>query len=112
MATLAIQSIARTGLEATYAAATGGGDKFSPSSETLLHVKNASGGDITVTVATQGTVVGNPIADNAVVVTAGEERFIGPWPYEHYAAAADGLATIAYSGVTTLTIAAFRLSQP
>ena len=112
MATLATQSITRAGLEATYAAAAGGGDKFAPDRDTLLHVKNASGGDITVTIVTQGTVVGNPIADNAVVVTAGEERFIGPFPYEHYSAASDGLAAITYSGVTSLTIAAFKLSQP
>ncbi len=112
MATLATQSITRAGLEATYAAAAGGGDKFAPDANAVLHVKNGSGGDITVTVATQGTVVGNPIADNAVVVTAGEERFIGPWPYEHYSAAADGLAAITYSGVTSLTVAVFRLSQP
>ncbi len=112
MATLATQSITRAGLEATHAAAAGGGDKFSPDSNTVLHFVNASGGDITVTVATQGTVIGNAIADNACVVTAGEDRYMGPFPYEHYAAAADGLATIAYSGVTTFTVAVLKLSQP
>jgi len=113
MATLTVQNITRAGLEATYAAAAGGGDKFLPDRETLLHVKNGGGGDITVTVTTQQTdAIGNAVADNAVIVTAAEERFIGPFPAEHYAAAADGLAVIAYTGVTTVTIAAFKLNQP
>lgn len=113
MAALTTQAVARTGLEATYASCAGGGDTFLPSKDTILHVKNGSGGDITVTIVTPRTDgVGNAVADNAIVVTAGEERFIGPFPAEIYASPSTGLASIAYSGVTTLTIGVFRLAQP
>ncbi len=113
MATLVTQSIVRSGLERSYVAAAGGGDKFTPGPDLMLEFINASGGDITVTVATQKTDgYGHAIADDTIVVTAGESRLAGPFPGEVYAAAADGLGTIAYSGVTTFTVAALTLSRP
>lgn len=113
MATLATQSVARAGVAPSYAAATAGGDKFTPDRDTFLHVKNGSGGALTVTIATPRTdQVGNPVADNAISVPAAGERMIGPFPAEHYADPADGLAAITYSGVTSLTVGAFRMSQP
>lgn len=104
MATLTAQTIVRAGLEATYAAAAGGGDEFVNTGVEVLHVKNASVGDITVTVVSQATVDGLAVADRAVVVTAGEERFIGPFPTNVYNDANQKIQ-VTYSGVTTLTIA-------
>lgn len=113
MAQLATQSITRAGTEPAYAAAAGGGDTFTPSSRTLIHAKNGSGSAITVTVTTPRTdPLGNAVADNAVAIPAGEERMIGPFPYEHYSDPSTGLAALSYSDVTTLSIAAFGLSQP
>lgn len=113
MATLATQKIARAGLGPTYAAAAGGGDSFSPSKNTFLHVKNGGGGAVTVTVVTPGTLIADiAIADVAVSVPAGGERMIGPCPYEYFADPADGLADITYSGVTSVTVAVLELSQP
>ena len=112
MATLTTQKITRAGLEATYASAAGGGDSFTPSANTLLHVKNAGAGDITVTIDTPGTAIADvALANPAIVVTLAEERFIGPFPYSYFAQT-DGLADITYSGVTSVTIAVFELSQP
>lgn len=112
MATLATQRVTRAGVLPSYASAAGGGDKFRPTEDTYLHAKNGSGGSITVTVATPRTdQLGNPVADNAVAIPAGEERIIGPFPRQHYAGS-DGLASITYSGVTTLTIGAFALGNP
>jgi len=113
MATLAVQQLVRSGLNTTYAAATGGGDKFAPSARTFLHCKNAGGGAITLTVVTPNTLIADvTIADLAVSVPAAGERMIGPFPYEHFANAADGLADITYSGVTSVTLAAVQLSAP
>lgn len=112
MATLATQLITRAGTAPSYAAAAGGGDRFTPGPTTFLHVKNASGGAITVTIVTPRTdAYGNAIADNTVSVplTTGD-RMIGPFPAEAYGSLTDGLADITYSGVTSLTIGAFATS--
>lgn len=114
MALLASQSITRAGLAAAYAAAAGGGDTFSPDKDTFLHVKNASGGALTVTIATPRTdAYGNAIADNAVSIPATTgDRMIGPFPAEAYADPTTGLASITYSGATDLTIGVFKVSHP
>lgn len=114
MATLATQSVTRAGTTPTYAAAAGAGDAFTPDKNTFLHVKNTSGGAITVTIVTPRTdAIGNAIADNAIAVplTTGD-KMIGPFPAEFYADVTTGLASITYSGVTGLTIAAVQLTQP
>ena len=110
MATLTTQEVDLDGVEVTFASAAGGGDSFTPSSRTFLWLKNASGGDITVTVDTPGTVIGLAVANSVTTVQAGEDRLIGPFPYEHFAQT-DGLADITYSGVTTLTVAVLKLKD-
>ncbi len=114
MALLATQSITRAGLAPAYAAAAGGGDTFAPDADTFLHVKNASGGALTVTIATPRTDTwGNPIADNAISVPATTgDRMIGPFPAEAYGDPTTGLASITYSGVTSLTIGVFKVAKP
>lgn len=114
MALLASQSITRAGTTAAYAAAAGGGDTFVPDKDTFIQVKNASGSAITVTITTPRTdAVGNAVADNAITVplTVGD-KMIGPFPAEYYADPTTGLASIAYSAVTTVTVGVFKLSQP
>lgn len=110
MATLAVQQINRAGVLATYAACAGGGDKFLPDIDTVIHVKNGSAGALTVTVVTPGTIADLAVADVVVSVPATSERFIGPFPAQHFADPTDGLAAVTYSGVTTLTIAALKAS--
>lgn len=116
MATLATQTIIRTGLAPTYAAATGGGDAMACGSGMFLHIKNASGGALTVTIAIPAGASGYPNAaytSTAVSVPATTgDRMIGPIRSELYADPTTGLATITYSGVTSLTVAAINLSQP
>lgn len=108
MAELTVQNIAITGLEATFAAAAGGGDTFKNDGRTFFEVNNASGGDITLTFTTPGTVGGVAIADPTVVVTAGERRHVGPFDPSIFNNSS-GLVAVSYSGVTTLTVAAIRL---
>jgi hypothetical protein len=113
MATLTTQVVTRAGIQPTYAACAGGGDSFVPTERTYLHIKNGSGGAITVTVVAVGNVLPNMAVPSVVVsVTAGQERKIGPFPYEYFADPTDGLADITYSGVTSLTIGVFRESTP
>ncbi len=112
MALLASQKVVRTGLTPTYAAATGGGDTFTPGQNLFLHVKNASGGAITVTVVTPATTSGLGIDDLVVSVAATTgDRMIGLLTGSLTAAAATGLGSITYSGVTSLTVAIIDASE-
>ncbi len=108
MAVLTVQSVTRAGLVPTYAAAAGGGDSFANDGRTVYHVKNAHIAPWTVTVATQMTVDGKAVADDAVVVTNGTDALIGPFPPSIYNDV-NGQVQVTYSGVTALTVAAIRL---
>lgn len=111
MALLATQEMPITGLEASYAAASAGGDTMVADGRTFLHVKNGAGAPITVTInATLATLnqpgFGDiPISAIAVVVTNAEDRFIPVPPASH---ASGGVATITYSSATSVTVAAIR----
>lgn len=89
-------------------AAAGGGDTAPVGPGRFLYVNNGSGGSLTVTVATPGTVSGLAIADTAVAVAAGDHALI---PLANVFRGANGRAAITYSGVTSLTVAAFELGS-
>lgn len=91
-------------LNATYSAASGGGDTFDPAGGTFLHVKNASGGSITVTLVTTATANGLAVADQATTVPAAGERFIKP-PADRLVKDANGKAAITWSSPTSVTFA-------
>lgn len=118
MATLTVQSVSESGLNASYAAASGGGDEFADDGEqrTFLHVKNGGGGSVTVTVTAQTTTRSVPgmgtmtKANASVSVPAGGERFIGPFPAGAFKNSA-GRVAVGYSGVTSVTVAAIRVPQ-
>jgi len=113
MATLTRQEVTESGLLATYSAASGGGDDFINTGVEWIHIKNASGGNITVTVTAQNTDASNvPFGDltkssAVVVVDLATEQFIGPFPPNAFNLA--GSVQITYSGVTSLTIAVLTL---
>jgi len=109
MATLTTQTITRAGLGPTYATAAGGGDKCKPGDRVFLHVKNGHSSAQTVTVVTPGTFDGQAIEDLAVSVPNAGERMIGPITPSLFRNSADGLASITYSGVTSLTIAVIQI---
>lgn len=110
MATLSVQAIGSAGLDPTYAAASGGGDKLKPGRTTFLHVINGGGSSITVTLVAPGNYYGtvaNP--DPTYTVGASGEMMI-PVPASPFANSADsGLASVTYSGVTSVTVAAIRI---
>lgn len=113
MATLTVQAIDEDGLNATYSAAASGGDDFanSPSGRIFLHVKNGDASSHTVTVAAQDNTLTIPgigsvtKADASVAIPAGEERFLGPFPYGAFGSA----PAITYDAVTSVTIAAIKV---
>jgi hypothetical protein len=112
MATLTKQTIVRTGITPTFVAAAGAGDAVLPSQDTYIEVKNAGGSPITVTIATPGSAAPDlAIADVSVSVGATTgDKIIGPLPADLFADPTTGLAVITYSGVTSVTVAAFELA--
>lgn len=114
MATLTVNDVTRAGFRDDNAlvAAAGGGDSFLPGRDVFIRVNNGGGGAITVTVETKNTSYGHAVADVSVSVTNAQSRLIGPFPAEVFADPSDGLADITYSGVTSVTVGAFRLAQP
>lgn len=116
MATLASKVVNRSpGVDTTtLTAASAGGDRFAPDSNTFLLVRNGGGSPITVTVVTPGVnAIGLNYDDAVFTVAAGAEKMAGPFPAQFFAdPTAGGLASITYSGVTSLTIAPVQVSQP
>jgi hypothetical protein len=107
LAELTRQTISRAGLDPTYATAAGGGDTVRVGPNLFLHVKNGDASPHTVTVVTPNTYEGLAVADLAVTVPATDERMIGP--IGDVFRGANGLASITYDGVTSVTIAALRV---
>lgn len=109
MADQATQDITLGGLGAAYAAASAGGDTFTPGEGVILHVKNGGASPTTVTIVTPNVAAGGlAIADAGGSVPAGGERFFGPFPPRDFARPADGKAEVTWSGVTSVTFAVLR----
>lgn len=108
MATLTVQQLSLSGLNPSFAAAAAGGDEFVNSGKIYLHVKNSGAGSITVTVNSQAACSQGFDHDTAVSVPSGGERLIGPFAKSRFDDA-NGKVQIAYSGVTSVTVAAIEL---
>lgn len=109
---LSVQTVVVTGLEATYTAANVDGHAIAGNTgELFLHVINGDAADKTVTIQTPAVFKGIALADVAVVVTAGEERLIGPFDPSLFNQA-DGTVYVDYSATTSVTVAALKLPRP
>jgi hypothetical protein len=109
MATLSTQVVALTGLNPTYGAATGGGDKCEVGDRVFLHVKNGSASSITVTLTATAALRGQSVSNVTVAVPASAERMIGPLSADLLQSPTDGLCGIGYSASATVTVAALRI---
>ncbi|MGW3936443.1 hypothetical protein [Streptomyces phaeochromogenes] len=87
-------------------AATVSGDTAPTGPGRFLYVNNASGGAVTATIATPGTVSGLDVENAALVVPAGKHGLI---PLSRVFAGATGRAAVTYSAVTTVTVAVLEL---
>lgn len=112
MANLTVSSIRAAGVAPTYVAASPAGDKVKPGERTFIHVKNASGASVTVTLddtgsqSPVGAIAFNP--DVSIVIQPDSERFIGPLVDSRFRGA-DGKVAISYSATTSVTVAALRV---
>lgn len=112
MATLTVTTVGRAGaqIDALAVAAASGGDKFPNTGSEFLWIKNASVADITLTIAVVATVDTLAATNRTVTLTAAKSYLIGPFPPAIYNDS-DGRVSLTYSGVTTLTLAPFRLGN-
>lgn len=109
MATLAIQTMSRSGLAKSLAGAAGGGDEFVNTGSEFIWIENGSGSPITLTIATPQIIDGNlQVAERTVVLSATTEYLIGPFPTGPYNDA-NRKIQLTYTGVTTLTIGIFKV---
>lgn len=108
MATVNAQQIDLTGLAVEYSAASSGGDLFPPGNNIVLHVRNGSGVSVDVTVATTFQALGLDLEDVVATVSAGTERFLGPYP-RMYFAASGGFASVTWSATASVTFAVLRM---
>lgn len=92
-----------------------GGDTMPAGADMWLRVKNAGGSNVTVTVdfPTGSGPLGTSMTDYAlapaVPLTTGD-RLFGPFPAYPFADPSDGLVHITYSGVTSVTVQAMKLT--
>jgi predicted NAD/FAD-dependent oxidoreductase len=109
MATLPTQVINLAGLGVTYGAAAAS-TKVICDERTFLHVKNAAGSSMTVTLSSTAKVRSQAAADVVVTVPATTgDMMIGPITKDLFAGVSDGLAAVAYSSTTSVTVAAVRI---
>jgi len=114
--TITVQDIVQTGLERTLAAANTDGSKFLNTGREMIEVVNGAGSDITVTINynpdNKSTLnpSGLAVTDRAVVVTAGENRLIGPFPPSQFSDSTN-FAHFTYSAVTSVTVSVLRLAN-
>ena len=110
-ATLTVQTVSRAGLDlnANAVAATGGGDSWLNTGSQMLYINNGSGSICTVTLVfgVGGVVDGLTPTARTVGVPIGHAAIIGPFPPTAYNDA-NGLANVHYSGVSSVTVAAFQ----
>lgn len=104
MALLATTAATLAGANPAFAAAAAGGDTMQYQPNSFLHVRNASGGSITVTVVVPGnTEFGVAQPDPTVAVPAGADRIIRL--SQGLVDPATGLISVTYSAVTSVTVA-------
>jgi len=109
MATLTVQETTIAGITPTWASAAETGDEFLNTGDCYCEVKNGSGAEITVTVATPGKIEGFEIENSTVAVaaTTGVKRF-GPFD-PSICNNSSGRVAVTYSAHTTVTVGAFKL---
>lgn len=113
MATLTVEDITESGVDATYNAAAAAGDDFAndSSSRIFAHVKNGAGTSVTITCTPEETSKSVPgfgtmtKSGISVAIPAGEDRFIGPFPITAYGST----PLIEYSSETSVTVAILKV---
>jgi hypothetical protein len=117
--TLVVYDIVRAGIVATKNMTTPtvtDGDYVPNDGKTFLYAINGSAVPVTLTVATPATVDGQALADLTVTLAATgdadglDKKFIGP--FTGRSNQSNGAIKVTCNPVTTVTIGAFRVSNP
>jgi hypothetical protein len=108
MATLTVQSTSRAGLDVAGTAADAAGDEWANTGVEMILIKNGGGSGITVTLDFKATPDGATVTDPTVSIGAGATKVIGPFPPAYYNDTSTGRAKATCSGVTSVTIVAFK----
>lgn len=110
MATLAREEMTVGGLNATYNSAAAGGDEFANDERTVVHIVNGDASPHTATFTKQKDELQAPdgygpiaLSDLAVVIPAGEDRFIRVPPAIYNDG--NGRVQVTYDAVTSVTVA-------
>lgn len=103
---LARQQLSDVGLMAVYSQATVEGHAVENNGKVILHVRNDSEEDITVTILSGYVRAGLKLADRIVTVEAGKSKYIGPFATDIYNQTDNGSIYIDYSAVDGVTVAA------
>ena len=108
---LARQQLSDTGLTAAYSPADAEGHSIENNGKVILHVKNESEEDITVTILSGYVRAGLKLADRIVNVGAGKSVFIGPFAPDIYNQSDGGAGQVYvdYSAIEGVTVAALLL---
>lgn len=108
MAALTTQKPSTAGVALTYGSAAGGGDTFVNTGREFVHIKNQSGGTITVTISSGSNKcsfgVSNAAHDITHALLTMTDAMLGPFSKDQFNDAS-GNVNITYSGVTSLTLA-------
>ncbi len=79
----------------------------------FVHVKNASGGNLTLTILTNSIVDGNvTLPDKTLVIANGGEPMIGPFPsapYQSIEGSVNAAISLEWSTITSVTFAVIKL---
>jgi hypothetical protein len=105
-----VQNIAVAGLSPSYDAAHVDGNAFLNDGNTILHVKNGSGGSLTLTVQTNKIVGGVTVQDHQITIGAGTERIIGLFNTGVFNQD-DGKVYVDTSTQTSITLMAFKVPK-
>lgn len=90
------------------------GHKFANEGRTFIYLANGYTDTITATFAVPVLIDGLPVTSLAVPVVSGTTKLVGPFPVDLYNQAATesrNKVYLDYSGVTSVTVAAFTLPQ-
>lgn len=108
MADLTIQRLSQSGVTPTFTTAGASGDTVTNDGNTWLHIKNGGASSITVTVDSKTPCNQGFDHDLTVTIGAGGEKVIGRFEQSRFNDAT-GKVSVAYSAVTSVTVAAIGL---
>ena len=78
----------------------------------FIHIKNNSGGNLTLTILTNSVTDNLTLPDKTIVISNGDDPMIGAWPSSPYHSTVDSVTTtisLEWSTITSVTFAVSKL---